>query len=39
MRRPAEFKRTYAAGKRLGNEFFTITAQTNGLPCAPVGRP
>ena len=31
MRRPAEFKRAYAAGKRLGNEFFTINVQPNGL--------
>jgi ribonuclease P protein component len=37
MRRPAEFKRAYAAGKRLGNEFFTVNAQPNGLGCARLG--
>ena len=37
MRRPAEFKRAYAAGKRLGNEFFTVNAQPNGLACARLG--
>ena len=37
MRRPAEFKRAYAAGKRLGNEFFTVNAQANGLTCARLG--
>jgi len=37
MRRPAEFKRAYAAGKRLGNEFFTVNAQANGLGCARLG--
>jgi ribonuclease P protein component len=37
MRRPAEFKRAYAAGKRLGNEFFTINAQPNGLTCPRLG--
>lgn len=37
MRRPAEFKRVYAIGKRLGDEFFTINAQANGLTCARLG--
>jgi ribonuclease P protein component len=37
MRRPAEFKRAYAGGKRLGNEFFTVNAQANGLTCARLG--
>ena len=37
MRRPAEFKRVYAVGKRLGNEFFTVNAQANGLTCARLG--
>jgi ribonuclease P protein component len=37
MRRPAEFQRVYAAGKRLGNEFFTVNAQANGLGCARLG--
>jgi ribonuclease P protein component len=37
MRRPAEFKRAYAVGKRLGNEFFTVSAQANGLSSARLG--
>jgi len=37
MRRPAEFKRAYSSGKRLGNEFFTVNAQPNGLACARLG--
>ncbi|MFI4869467.1 MAG: ribonuclease P protein component [Steroidobacterales bacterium] len=37
MRRPAEFKQVYAAGKRLGNEFFTVSAHANGLACARLG--
>jgi ribonuclease P protein component len=37
MRRPAEFKRAYTTGKRLGNEFFTVNAQPNGLTCARLG--
>jgi ribonuclease P protein component len=37
MRRPAEFKRAYAAGKRLGNEFFTVSAQANGLTSPRLG--
>jgi len=37
MRRPAEFKRAYASGKRLGNEFFTVNAQANSLTCARLG--
>jgi ribonuclease P protein component len=37
MRRPAEFKRVYAVGKRLGNEFFTVNAQANGLTCPRLG--
>jgi ribonuclease P protein component len=37
MRRPAEFKQVYAAGKRLGNEYFTVNAQANGLTCARLG--
>jgi ribonuclease P protein component len=37
MRRPAEFKRAYAAGKRLGNEFFTINAQPNGFTGPRLG--
>ena len=37
MRRPAEFKHVYAAGRRLGNEFFTVNAQANGLTGARLG--
>jgi len=37
MRRPAEFKRVYAAGKRLGNEYFTVNTQPNGLAGARLG--
>jgi ribonuclease P protein component len=37
MRRPAEFKRAYAAGKRFGNEYFTANAQSNGLLWARLG--
>lgn len=37
MRRPADFKQAYATGRRLGNEFFTVSAQANGLPCARLG--
>ena len=37
MRRPAEFKRAYTTGKRLGNEVFTVNAQPNGLTCARLG--
>jgi ribonuclease P protein component len=37
MRRPAEFKRTYAAGKRFGNEYFTASAQPNGLSWPRLG--
>src|ERR1022692_4352503 len=31
MRRPREFQRAYASGKRLGNEHFTVSAQSHGL--------
>jgi len=37
MRRPAEFKQVYAAGKRFGNEFFSVSAHPNGLACARLG--
>lgn len=37
MRRPSEFQRVYAAGKRLGNEFFTVNAQPNGLDYTRLG--
>ncbi len=37
LRRPAEFKRAYAQGRRLGNEFFTVNALPNGLAMARLG--
>ena len=37
MRRPGEFKRVYATGKRYGNEYFTANAQANGLAWARLG--
>jgi ribonuclease P protein component len=37
MRRPAEFKRAYAQGRRLGNELFTVNAVPNGLGSARLG--
>jgi ribonuclease P protein component len=37
LRRPAEFKRAYAQGRRLGNELFTVNAVPNGLESARLG--
>src|SRR5271167_944785 len=37
LRRPAEFKRAYAQGRRLGNELFTVNAIPNELGCARLG--
>ena len=37
LRRPAEFKRAYAQGRRLGNELFTVNAIPNGLGYARLG--
>jgi ribonuclease P protein component len=37
LRRPSEFKRVYAQGRRLGNEFFTVSASPNGLAMARLG--
>ena len=37
MRRPAEFKRIYAIGRRFGNEYFTANAQANGLSWPRLG--
>ncbi|HWW19780.1 MAG TPA: ribonuclease P protein component [Steroidobacteraceae bacterium] len=37
MRRPAEFKRIYASGRRFSNEFFTANAQVNDLTWARLG--
>jgi ribonuclease P protein component len=37
LRVPGEFKRVYAGGRRLGSEYFTLTAQANGLEFARLG--
>ena len=37
LRTAADFKRVYAGGRRLGNEFFTINAQPNELERARLG--
>ena len=37
MRRPAEFKRVYAGGRRLGSEHFTVNLQGNGATSARLG--
>lgn len=37
LRSAADFKRVYAQGRRLGNEFFTVNAQANGLPTPRLG--
>ena len=37
MRRPSEFKRVYAGGRRLGNEFFTANVLANELIWARLG--
>jgi ribonuclease P protein component len=37
MRRPAEFKRAYATGRRFANQFFTANAQANDLTWARLG--
>jgi ribonuclease P protein component len=37
IRRPSEFKQVYAGGRRLGNEFFTASAQPNALLTARLG--
>jgi len=37
MRRPAEFKRVYAGGRRLGSEYFTVNLQGNGATAAQLG--
>jgi ribonuclease P protein component len=37
MRRPAEFKRTYAGGKRFADEFFTANARPNDLTWPRLG--
>jgi ribonuclease P protein component len=37
LRRPAEFTRAYATGKRFANEFFTANAQGNDLTWPRLG--
>lgn len=37
MRRPAEFKRAYARGRRFANEFFTANVQANDLTWPRLG--
>ncbi len=37
LRTPREFKRVYGGGRRLGHEFFTVTAQPNALDAARLG--
>src|SRR5579864_2253861 len=37
LRRPVEFKRAYASGKRFANEFFTASVQANDLGWPRLG--
>jgi ribonuclease P protein component len=37
LRKPGEFKRVYATGRRMGNEFFTVNTQPNELKAARLG--
>jgi ribonuclease P protein component len=37
LRKPGEFKRVYATGRRMGNEFFTVNLQPNELAAARLG--
>ena len=37
LRTPGDFKRVYAAGRRLGHDFFSVTAQANDLEAARLG--
>jgi ribonuclease P protein component len=37
MRRPAQFKRAYAKGRRFANDFFTANAQVNDLTWPRLG--
>jgi ribonuclease P protein component len=37
LRKPGEFKRVYATGRRMGNEFFTVNTQPNELTAARLG--
>jgi ribonuclease P protein component len=37
LRAPAEFKRVYGSGRRIGHDFFSVTAQPNALDGARLG--
>ncbi len=37
LRKPGEFKRVYATGRRMGNEYFTVNTQPNELAAARLG--
>ena len=37
LRKPGEFKRVYATGRRIANEFFTVNTQPNELGLARLG--
>jgi ribonuclease P protein component len=37
LRKPREFQQVYAHGRRLGNEFFTLSAQPNASSSARLG--
>jgi ribonuclease P protein component len=37
LRKPGEFKLVYASGRRLSNEFFTLSAQPNASGSARLG--
>ncbi|HEY3809237.1 MAG TPA: ribonuclease P protein component [Steroidobacteraceae bacterium] len=37
LRTPADFKRVYAQGRRISNEFFTANTQPNQLPLPRLG--
>ena len=37
LRTPGDFKRVYAAGRRIGHDFFSVTAQPNDLERARLG--
>jgi ribonuclease P protein component len=37
LRTPGDFKRVYAQGRRIGHDFFSVTAQPNELQRARLG--
>jgi len=37
LRTPGDFRRIYAAGRRIGHDFFSVTAQPNELERARLG--